>query len=192
MCVPADATPINVRSTALSGVFAVVVWDLPPTASGDDIAILRYSVALNFVGANGNTFTVNTNTTRGLMLSSAAYSRYGPSSRVEITVTALYSLPTGVQADASEFVLVVPASGANGKITDYAAFWLLFFFFLFFFLFFFHFLFLTGMACSEPKPKALVNRINFLLVESSCVYNNHLLSCFFLLFFCFFFFLFCL
>ncbi len=135
VCVPADATPINVRSTALSGVFAVVVWDLTPTASGDDIAILRYSVDLNFLGAaNDNAFTVNTRTTRGLMLSSAAYPSYGPSSRVEITVTALYSLPTGVQAAASEFVLVVPASKAIGKITDYAAFLLLFACLFFFFL----------------------------------------------------------
>ncbi len=125
MCVPADATPINIRSTALSGVFAVVVWDLPPTASGDGIAILRYSVALDFQGTD-NAFTVNTSTTRGLMLSSAAYSRYGPGRSVGITVTALYSMPTGVQAAASEFVLVVPASEANGKITNYAAFLLLF------------------------------------------------------------------
>ena len=140
MCAPVDATPINIRSTALSGVFAVVVWDLPPTASGDGIAILRYSVALDFQGAaTDNAFTVNTtSTTRGLMLSSAAYSRYGPGRSVGITVTAFYSMPTGVQAAASEFVLVVPASEANGKITDYAAFLLLFVCFVV--------VFLTGMV----------------------------------------------
>ncbi len=139
MCAPVDATPINIRSTALSGVFAVVVWDLPPTASGDGIAILRYSVALDFQGAaTDNAFTVNTSTTRGLMLSSTAYSRYGPGRSVGITVTALYSMPTGVQAAASEFVLVVPASEANGKITDYVAFLLLFVCFVV--------VFLTGMV----------------------------------------------
>ncbi len=162
MCVPVDATPINVRSTALSGEFAVVVWDLPPTASGDGIAILSYSMALDFQGAaTNNAFTVNTtSTTRGLMLSSAAYSRYGPGRSVGITVTAFYSMPTGVQAAASEFVLIVPAIGTNGKITDYAAFFLLFVCLFFFFL--------TGIVCSEPNT--LVNRIYFLLfllVESS-------------------------
>ena len=96
--------------------FAVVVWDIPSTATGEGITISQYTVDLQFQGTAVRSSANATRDMRGLMLSRAVYPQYVAGRTVVVMVTAVYSAPAVTGATTQPFELIVPAEGAIGEL----------------------------------------------------------------------------
>ena len=83
--VVADATPLNIMTSAATSEFMAVVWDLPSTALGVGIEV-NYTVNLNFSRTSDSIVNCNTTNRRGIFLDSS----FGiePGLRFDVVVTA--------------------------------------------------------------------------------------------------------
>ena len=109
----ANATPINVRTSALTDTFAVVTWDLPSTAMGKDIVLNNYMA--NFViHGNGGSYSPSVSKSIQAILLNNSIDGVEPGRRITVTVTANYVNPPDDATSGPAFEFIIPMAG-NGK-----------------------------------------------------------------------------
>ena len=106
-CIVANARPTAVSTFAVTESFAVVVWELPPTARGSDIQA-------NFTATvtNGSS-TVAMLTTNGTAIFLNSRDLIAPGRNVSVVVRATYQNPPGEVAVAPVFTFTVPQMDAG-------------------------------------------------------------------------------
>ena len=113
----ADATPIRVRTSALTNTFAVVSWNLPSTAMGEGIVLSNYTATVELIGID-TSYSAGV-PSQAFLLDESINTKFPggvtPGRPVIVTFTANYASPPVSDATSTSFRFKILRNVNDGK-----------------------------------------------------------------------------